>query len=113
MSFRHHLVRWASEYAGRGLAVVEVSGGELATFEDSALRFRRNEKVTHPVLWDRGNRNHKNYAVTGWPSTFLIGPDGRVFWQGNAAAARTRQDAAAALRRAIEEQLQQVKKPKG
>jgi hypothetical protein len=112
VSFRHHLVRWAGEYAGRGLAVVEVSGGELATFDDSARRFRRNEPVTHPVLWDRENQNHKNYAIRAWPSTYLIGPDGKVFWQGNAAAVRTRPDESAALRQAIEEQLKRAKRSK-
>ena len=111
MSFRHHLVRWEKEYAGRGLAVVEVSGGELASFADSTRRFRRNEKVAHPVLWDRDNRNHKNYAIMAWPSTYLVGPDGRVFWQGNAAAIRKRPDESAALRRALDEQLGRVERP--
>ena len=96
------------EYAGRELVVVEVSGGELASFEDSARRFRRGEKVSHPVLWDRDNRNHKNYGIKTWPSTYLIGPDGTVFWQGNAAAIRKRADEMDALRQAIQEQLPRV-----
>ena len=39
--------------------------------------------LQHPVLWDRDNLNHKNYGITSWPVAYLIGPDGKVVWQGN------------------------------
>ena len=82
MSFRRHLVKWEEEYESRGLSVIEVSGGNLATFEESERAFAKWQ-VRHPVLWDRGNLNHQNYGVKSWPSAFLIGTDGKVFWQGN------------------------------
>lgn len=81
MSFRRHLVRWEAEYACE-LEVVEVSGGATAEFEPSRRLFARWE-LGHPGLWDHKNTNAKAYGVSAWPSAFLIGRDGTVFWQGN------------------------------
>ena len=105
MSFRQHLVRWEEEFGKQGLVVVEVSGGEFASFDDSQKRLARNP-VGHPVLWDEGNRNHKNYGIKGWPAAYLIGPDGRVFWQGNPAWIRNRAEETQQLRKLLQEQLQ-------
>ncbi len=63
---------------------MEVSGGELATLKDSRKRLARWE-LGHPVLWDQANRNHKNYGINSWPAAYLLGADGKVFWQGNPA----------------------------
>ena len=92
VSTRRELVRWEAEFTRCGLVVVEVSGGEATPFEASRKRLT-DWSVRHPVLWDRGNANAKAYAIRGWPSAFLIGPDGKVVWQGNPAAIRrTRSD---------------------
>jgi hypothetical protein len=107
VSFRRHLVRWEDEYAARGLAVVEVSGGALASFQDSARRLAR-ANVKHPVLWDRNNSAQKAYGVNGWPAAFLVGPDGKVFWQGNPALLRGRRDDERALRESLELQLRKL-----
>ena len=68
-----------------------MSGGFPATLDASRRDFAR-AKVSHPVLWDRANTNHKTYGVTRWPTAFLVGPDGRVFWQGDPHALRHRAD---------------------
>jgi hypothetical protein len=107
VSFRRHLVRWEGEYAARGLAVVEVSGGELASFPDSARRLAKIG-VKHPVLWDRNNAAHRAYGVNGWPAAFLVGPDGKVFWQGNPALIRGSRDDERALRESLESQLRRI-----
>ena len=84
--------------------VVEVSGGAPATLDASRRDFGR-AKVSHPVLWDRGNTNHKNYGVTRWPAAFLVGPDGAVFWQGDPLPLRHRPEERDDFRRRLEEQL--------
>lgn len=81
-----------------------MSGGELATLKDSQRRLVRAEPP-HPVLWDQGNRNHKNYGINSWPAAYLIGTDGTVFWQGNPAWTRGRPEENRRLRGLIEKHL--------
>jgi hypothetical protein len=87
-----------------------VSGGDVATLDASRRDFAR-ATVSHPVLWDRGNANHKNFGVTRWPAAFLVGADGRVFWQGDPHALRHRPEERADFRRRLEEQLGQARAP--
>lgn len=84
--------------------MVEVSGGQLASFEESSGHFAKNW-AEHPVLWDRDNRNHDRFGVTSWPSAFLVGRDGRVFWQGNPERMEARPALRAAFEAALETQL--------
>jgi len=42
-----------------------------------------SQELKHPVLWDAGCRNTNAYGVSAWPFAYLIGTDGRVFWEGN------------------------------
>jgi hypothetical protein len=109
VSFRRHLVRWETEFQGCGLVVVEVSGGEYAEFDRSRERLEKWH-VRHPVLWDRENQNTKAYAISGWPSAYLIGPDGRVFWQGNPATFPTRKDDEEEFRTVLRSELGRVKR---
>jgi len=111
VSFRHHLVRWEAEFKGCGLVVVEVSGGEYIEFDRSRLRLEKWH-VQHPVLWDRDNKNIKTFAISGWPSAYLIGTDGRVFWQGNPGNLHSRKDDEEAFRRALVTELAKVKSGK-
>ena len=106
-SFRRHLVRWEADYADRGLVVVDVSGGEHATFADSA-RLLAKANITHPVIWDRNNALHKAYGVQAWPVAFLIGADGNVFWQGNPALMRGQKDEEKAFRELLETHLRRA-----
>ena len=81
-----------------------MSGGATAGFEASRRRLAK-WAVAHPVLWDDRDRNARTYAVSGWPSAYLIGPDGTVFWQGNPAALRGDATAERVFRAALEAQL--------
>ena len=81
-----------------------MSGGATADFGASRRRLAKWD-LGHPVLWDDKNRNARNYAVSGWPSAYLIGPDGTVFWQGNPAALRGDANAERAFRAALEARL--------
>jgi hypothetical protein len=62
------------------------------------------------VLWDKENKTIENYAISGWPSAYLIGADGKVFWQGNPAALRGRRDEEDAFRKLLKEQLEKAKR---
>jgi len=42
-----------------------------------------SQQLKHPVLWDAGCQNTKAYGVVAWPTAYLIGADGKVFWEGN------------------------------
>jgi hypothetical protein len=46
-------------------------------------RMVRTKNLKHPVLWDDECRNTKAYGITAWPFVYLIGTDGKVFWEGN------------------------------
>lgn len=107
MSERAHLVRWEAEYAKCGLAVVEVSGGKHAPFEFSQGLLATWD-ICHPVLWDRDNKNIRAFKISGWPSAYLIGADGRVFWEGNPGSLRGRADEKRAFRAALEAELEKA-----
>lgn len=107
MSSRHHLVRWEEEYGKQGLSIIEVSGGDLATFDESDRAFAKWQ-FQHPVLWDHGNRNHQNYGIKSWPSAWLMGPDGKVFWQGNPNRLSARPEDLQCFRSLLEEHLKKV-----
>lgn len=62
------------------------------------------------MLWDQGNRNHNNYGIKSWPTAYLIGADGIVFWQGNPARLSARSDEIQQFRQLLEERLREVKK---
>jgi len=79
---RHHLVRWEKQFAEDGLVVIEINrciGEPLEVMR----RMVESQKLNHPVLWDDGCRNTKAYGVSAWPFAYLIGTDGKVFWEGN------------------------------
>lgn len=107
MSFRRHLVRWEDEYAKKGLAVVEISGGKLATLAESRTAAKK-WGLRHPVLWDENNQNHLRYGIASWPSAYLIGADGKVFWEGNPAQLQNRAKELAELKRIVEGQLREA-----
>lgn len=89
-----------------------MSGGELATLAASRRDFARSAPG-HPVLWDRRNHNHKNYGVNAWPTAYLVGPDGKVFWQGDPHRLRHQADDRDEFRRRLEEQLERVDRTGG
>lgn len=74
---------WRSHRAS-GLTVlgVAVDRGDARLVE----RFARDHGVTFPVLLDPQGTVRNRYEVRGLPTTYLIGPDGRI--QGRAIGAR-------------------------
>lgn len=87
--------------------IIEVNGGEhepLETMRRSVLR----QELRHPVLWDQRCRNYRNYGLRNWPVACLIGPDGKVFWEGNPARVVNRPDQLRAFKNVVEQQLKGV-----
>jgi hypothetical protein len=83
---------------------MEISGGKLATYEESQEGWSA-WKLTHSALWDKDNRNHENYGVASWPTAYIVGPDGKVFWEGNPAMLLKREKEVAKLKKLLEEKL--------
>ena len=101
---RPHLVRWHKKYAKRGLVVIEINRGVV----EPRLVMKKmvaKHKPKHAVLWDRDCRNNKNYGLENWPTSYLVGVDGKVFWEGNAARFVNRPKATAAMEKLFEKQF--------
>lgn len=84
------------KYDGRPLTVIGVHSPKFAREEDPASvqdSIRRNE-VGHPVLLDNQRRTWDAYAVKGWPTLVLIGPDGYILGQVAGEGHRAELDAA-------------------
>ena len=60
---------------GEGLSVLGVSVDE----DEAAVReFVSRHGMTFPILRDPGGRTAASYRTTGYPETFVIGPDGTI-----------------------------------
>lgn len=68
------------------------------------------QNLAHPVLWDDQGRNNKAYGITAWPFAYLIGPDGKVFWEGNPTRWLNREQKLKELHEVVERELKQSKK---
>ena len=101
---RDHLVRWHETYAARGLVIIEVDGGRTEPLEEVRETVEKQFIGQH-ILWDEENRNHARYGVEGWPWGLLIGPDGKVVWEGNPGRVIERPEALRKLEEMIEAQL--------
>jgi hypothetical protein len=66
------------------------------------------KNLKHPVLWDDECRNTKVYGIQAWPFVYLIGKDGKVFWEGNPARWIRRKDKVKEVRDMIESKLVEV-----
>jgi peroxiredoxin len=67
------------DYAPRGVRVVAVSVD--AGSEALVRRFVQGEALPFPVVHDRAGTIQQQYHVVGVPTSFLIGPDGRLLWR--------------------------------
>ncbi|MFN3485854.1 MAG: peroxiredoxin family protein [Planctomycetota bacterium] len=76
-----HLVRWHKEYADKGLVVIDIDDGTQDSFERLKVSVEKSG-VPYAVLWDKDGRNIAAYGVQAMPAAYLIGPDGKVVWEG-------------------------------
>lgn len=64
-----------------------------------------SKHLHHRVLWDKDCQNTRAYGISAWPFAYLIGPDGKVFWEGNPSRWIRREQKANALQLLIEQKL--------
>lgn len=62
--------------------IIEIEQGQFETL-DLVRKSVQKQGVEHLVLWDKHSQNHKAYGVRAWPVAYLVGPDGKVVWEGN------------------------------
>jgi peroxiredoxin len=53
---------------------------------DRVKKYAKEYKLTFPVLWDPDQKVRKHYYIMGLPTTYLIGPEGKL--RGFASGAR-------------------------
>ena len=87
--------------------MIEITGGEQEPLQ-AVKKSVQKQALKHPVLWDMGCRNHRNYGLKNWPVAYLVGTDGKVFWEGNPARVVSRPAEVQTLKNLVEAQLQTV-----
>ena len=71
------LERLYQEYGDKGLKLVAVSIDDYVN-EDSIRAFARNFGMTFEILHDSTHTIEREYQVTGYPETFVIGKEGTI-----------------------------------
>ena len=77
-----HLVKWQDKYGARGFTVIDVDNGQRDSLED--VRSHVEEAgINFPVLHDTDAAVCRRFGVSGYPTAYLIGRDGRIIWTGH------------------------------
>ena len=63
------------EHRDEGLVVV---GVDFNDFRGDARRFAKRNKMTYPLVHDRGGELEEAYGLTGVPETFFVDREGRL-----------------------------------
>ena len=71
------LERLQQAYGPKGLKIVAVSIDDYVT-EDSIRRYANNFGVTFEILHDPTHAIERVFQATGYPETFLVGPEGTI-----------------------------------
>ena len=71
------LERLQQAYGSKGLQLVAVSIDDYVS-EDSIRRYANNFGVTFEILHDPSHAIERAYQTTGYPETFIIGPEGEI-----------------------------------
>jgi thiol-disulfide isomerase/thioredoxin len=69
------LERLRKRLAGRPFEIVAVNVGESP---ERVARFTREVPVTFPIIYDRDSATAKLWKVRGYPTSYVLGPDGRI-----------------------------------
>jgi cytochrome c biogenesis protein CcmG/thiol:disulfide interchange protein DsbE len=76
--------RLYEEVSSQGVEVVAISI-DRRNF-DRIKKYAKEYKLTFPILWDPEQKVRKHYYIMGLPTTYLIGPEGKL--KGFASGAR-------------------------
>jgi peroxiredoxin len=71
------LERLHEAYGNKGLKLVAVSIDDYVS-EDSIRKFAKNLGITFEILHDSTHEIERIYQTTGYPETFVIGPEGTI-----------------------------------
>ena len=82
-----HLNELHEKHADEGLQILAFTDQSRKGIEN----FQKTTEVSYPSAV--GSNLHTIYGVTGFPTAFIIGRDGKVFWSGNPAGDREEMDA--------------------
>jgi len=82
MAQAEHMVKMNAEYAPKGMQLLGVS---LDNDVKPMLQVMKEKGFTWPQKFDQGGETSNAWGVTGIPSTFIIGPEGKVLWKGHPA----------------------------
>jgi thiol-disulfide isomerase/thioredoxin len=69
------LERLKERLAGKGFDVLAVNVGESP---ERVARFTREVPVTFPIVYDKDSAVAKTWKVRGYPTSYVLGPDGRI-----------------------------------
>lgn len=76
-----HLAQLHEKFKSRGVVLLGLSDEDEQTVED----FMKKTKMPY-IVGSGAQAAVESYGVTAFPTAYLIGPDGKVAWKGNAAA---------------------------
>lgn len=74
-----HLQKLYEKYSKKGLIVIALSAETRSKVEP----FIKQNRYTFPVALDDSRKTNRSYGIKSIPTTYLLGPTGRVVWQGN------------------------------
>lgn len=69
------LERLRARLGGRPFEVVAVNVGESP---ERVERFMRDVRISFPILFDRERETARSWQVRGYPTSYVVGPDGRI-----------------------------------
>ncbi len=75
------LAKWHKDYAAKGLAIVAVCDGTKDSF-DKLKKWAASQKTPYLVFWDEGRKHFGDYSVSMWTTSYLLGVNGKVIWDG-------------------------------
>ena len=77
-----HLVKWDEAYKEKGLVIIDVDNGSIDK-KAAIQKHIEDKKIGYATLWDKGGAVCKDYRVSGYPASYLIGVEGTVIWEGH------------------------------
>ncbi len=72
-----HLIKLADKYRDSGVLFISLSADKSA---DTVRKFVRKKGINYNVAIDNGSADV--FAITGYPTVFVVNHKGKVIWQG-------------------------------
>ncbi len=82
-----HMKELADKFSTRGLQVISITKEKT----DVVKPFAEQHNMTYTIGIDDGGQTVRAYGIRSIPSAFLVGRDGKVFWQGHPAELKENQ----------------------